>query len=67
MATTQRSAITLLIDVQGLAADTEAIDALARTALFARRCGIELRLEGVSTELRALIELCGLAAALLAV
>jgi hypothetical protein len=67
MATTERSAITLVIDVHGLDADAEAVDALARVALFARRCGLDLRLEGASPGLHALIELCGLGEALLGV
>jgi anti-anti-sigma regulatory factor len=65
MAESGQSATTLVIDVGGLGADAETVDALARLALFARRCGLEPRLTGVSSELRELIELCGLVDALL--
>jgi anti-anti-sigma regulatory factor len=51
----------LRCEVAGVAADAAALDALARMALLARRQGRELRLCGVSPELRALIALAGLA------
>jgi anti-anti-sigma regulatory factor len=60
MAAPEPSAITLVIDADGLAADAETVDALARLALSARRSGLELRLRGASAELCELIELCGL-------
>jgi anti-anti-sigma regulatory factor len=44
--------------------DVGTVGALARAALLARRAGCELRLEGASEDLRALLTLCGLAEAL---
>jgi ABC-type transporter Mla MlaB component len=43
-----------------VAADAVAVDALARLELAARRRGCHIRLRGVSSELRRLLELCGL-------
>ncbi len=43
--------------------DLWTIDALARACLAARRDGCELRLSDASTELRELLDLCGLAQA----
>jgi ABC-type transporter Mla MlaB component len=51
----------LRCEVAGVAADTAALDALARLALLARRHGCELRICGASQELRSLIEFAGLA------
>ena len=50
----------LLCEVDGVAADTVALDALARLALSARRSRCEVRLCGASQELLALVELAGL-------
>lgn len=41
--------------------DLRTIDALARACLAARRDGCELRLSDASTELRELLDFCGLA------
>ena len=43
--------------------DVWTVDALARACLAARRDGCELRLSDASTELRELLDLCGLAQA----
>ena len=51
----------LRCEVAGVAADAVAVDALARLALAARRAGCQVRLCGASEELRALVELSGLA------
>jgi anti-anti-sigma regulatory factor len=51
----------LRCEVASVAADADALDALARLALLARRQGYELRICGASPELRALIALVGLA------
>jgi ABC-type transporter Mla MlaB component len=51
----------VLCDVTGAAADVVLVGALARMALTARRAGCQLRLHGASQELRALVELMGLA------
>jgi anti-anti-sigma regulatory factor len=51
----------LRCEVAGVAADTDALDALARLALLARRHGCELRICGASPELRSLIVFAGLA------
>jgi hypothetical protein len=51
-------------DVSGLAAEVAAVDALARLALVARRLGCPLKVHRASPELRDLVELCGLSAAL---
>jgi hypothetical protein len=42
----------------------DAVDALCRTALAARRAGCELRLRNVAPALRELLLLCGVAARL---
>jgi ABC-type transporter Mla MlaB component len=47
-------------DVSGIAADTVALDALARLQLAAMRRGCRIELRGASAELEALIELAGL-------
>lgn len=52
---------TLLCEVEGVAADVVAAEALARLALAARRRGCRTRLRGAAPELRALVELIGLA------
>jgi anti-anti-sigma regulatory factor len=54
----------IVCDVACLAADATTIDALARLQLASRRLGRELQLCGVSPELVALIELCGLSGVL---
>jgi ABC-type transporter Mla MlaB component len=54
----------LLCEVGGVSADAVAVDALARLALAAHRRGCRVRLAGASEELRALIELTGLAGVL---
>lgn len=60
-----RSRRVVVIDVTGLeGADLETVDALARAALVARRCGAEPRVVGVGLELAGLLRLCGLAEAL---
>jgi len=51
-------------DVSELAAEVAAVDALARLALVARRLGCPLKVRRASPELRDLVELCGLTAAL---
>ena len=51
----------LVCDVHGWEANVSAVDALARLTLEARRCGIDLRLSGLSIPLRELIARCGLA------
>jgi anti-anti-sigma regulatory factor len=51
----------VLCDASAMAADAAAIDALARMQLTARRHGVEIRLVGVSPELRSLITFMGLA------
>lgn len=48
-------------DASALPADLGAVDQLARAGLSARRRGRRLRLRGVSPELLALLDLCGLA------
>jgi hypothetical protein len=48
----------------GARADLAVVDALARTALVARRFGLAMRVRGPSDELRGLLELVGLADAL---
>ena len=48
----------------GARADLALVDALARAALTARRCGLALRLRDPSDELRGLLELVGLASVL---
>jgi hypothetical protein len=49
----------LVCDVEGLAPDLAALDALARVQLAARRAGLELRLRHASQELRALAAFTG--------
>ncbi len=51
---------TLLCEVEDVAADLVAAEALARLALVARRRGCRTQLRGASPELRALVELMGL-------
>ena len=51
-------------DVSALAAEVEAVEALARLALLARRLGCPLRVRRASPQLRDLVELCGLSEAL---
>jgi ABC-type transporter Mla MlaB component len=51
-------------DVGALAADVGTVEALARLALVAKRLGYALKVRGASTELRDLVELCGLTDAL---
>ena len=48
----------------GARADLALVDALARAALTARRCGLALRLRDSPDELRGLLELVGLAGVL---
>jgi anti-anti-sigma regulatory factor len=58
--TAQRPERPIACDASALAADAESVDALARLQLHARRHGYELRLCEVTSELRGLLELCGL-------
>jgi hypothetical protein len=53
MAALHRS--TIVCDVEGLAPDLAALDALARVQLAARRAGLELQLRHASPELRGLL------------
>ncbi len=55
---------TLLCEVEDVAADLVAAEALARLALLARRRGCRTQLHGAPPELRALVELVGLTAVL---
>jgi hypothetical protein len=50
----------IVCDVGAVAPDLDAIDALARLQLNARRLGLDLRLRHASNDLKALIELAGL-------
>jgi anti-anti-sigma regulatory factor len=50
----------IVVDAGALAADVGTLDALARMQLNAQRIGQSIRLRGVSTDLRRLIELSGL-------
>jgi ABC-type transporter Mla MlaB component len=50
----------LEVEVEGIAADAVAVDALARLELAARRHGCRVTLRGAGRELRDLIELVGL-------
>ena len=59
-----RARSTIVCDVAGLDPDASAIDALARFRLGARRLGFEVRLRGMSAELRELLEFVGLAGVL---
>jgi ABC-type transporter Mla MlaB component len=61
---TAPGARTIVCDVAHLAADGEALDALARLQLQARRRGEEIRLRHASRALRQLLELAGLTAVL---
>jgi hypothetical protein len=54
----------LCVEVGALVADGAAIDALARVALVARRCGYAITLRDPSPALVQLIELAGLSEAL---
>jgi hypothetical protein len=56
----QRPDTAIICDVSALAPDAGSIDALARLGLLAKRHGMELRLREVSSELQALVGLCGL-------
>jgi anti-anti-sigma regulatory factor len=49
----------IVCDAAPLAPDLVTIDQLARLVVLARRLGAELRIEGISPELRALLRLCG--------
>lgn len=55
---------TLLCEVEGVAADLVAADALARLALIAQRQECRMQLHGASPDLRELVELMGLSAVL---
>jgi len=57
---TAPGARTIVCDVRHLAADGEALDALARLQLHAFRRGEQIRLREASRELWELIELAGL-------
>ncbi|MFL5824463.1 MAG: STAS domain-containing protein [Solirubrobacteraceae bacterium] len=50
----------LEVEVDGIAADAVAVDALARLELAARRHGCRVTVRGTGPELRELIELVGL-------
>lgn len=56
----------VVCDVDGLAADVGAVEALARLALTARRGGAALQVRGASADLRSLLRLVGLYDALIA-
>jgi ABC-type transporter Mla MlaB component len=51
----------LWCELIGVAPDAVAVDALARLALAARRCGTQVRMRGASEEMRALVAFIGLA------
>jgi STAS domain-containing protein len=53
-------AAALRCEVEGIAADAVALDALARLALATRRAGCHTYLYGASPELRALVRFAGL-------
>jgi anti-anti-sigma regulatory factor len=55
---------TIVYDVGSLAADAGTVDVLARLHVTLRRRGHDLFLRDVSAELRALLDLCGLAGVL---
>lgn len=55
-----RDSLTLCLDAGELDPNLHAIDALARLALAARRCGYSIVLRNASPELTDLIELAGL-------
>jgi ABC-type transporter Mla MlaB component len=50
----------LEVEMEGIAADAVAVDALARLELAARRHGCRVTLRGAGPELKELIELVGL-------
>jgi hypothetical protein len=50
----------VVLDVGDLRADAAGVDALARLALTARRCGARISLRGARCELPALLAFCGL-------
>jgi hypothetical protein len=50
----------IVCDAAPLAPDLDTVDQLARLIVVARRLGAELRIEGASPELQALVRLCGL-------
>jgi hypothetical protein len=50
----------LRVDVRAIAPDLAAVDAVLRLQLEARRVGEEVVLCGTSSDLRALLDLCGL-------
>ena len=54
----------IVCDVGALAPDAAAVDALARLQLNAKREGVELRLDGASSELEQLLAFVGLAGVL---
>jgi anti-anti-sigma regulatory factor len=54
----------IVCDAAPLAPDLDTVDQLARLVVLARRLGVELRIEGASPELRALVRICGLGAVL---
>jgi hypothetical protein len=51
---------TIVCDVGALAPDAEAVDALARLQLTARRLGYEIRLRDASVDLQDLLDFAGL-------
>jgi ABC-type transporter Mla MlaB component len=55
------AATTIVCDLKGAKPDAVTVDALARLHLAARRHGCQVKLRGISTELRELLELFGLA------
>lgn len=61
------SSVALVVVVDGVRADLALVDALARLHLVARRLGGGLEVRGAGPDLRALIELAGLADVLLPV
>jgi hypothetical protein len=48
------------IDVSGLAANLDGVEAIARLQLAARRAGCDVEFRGASPQLRALLAFCGL-------
>ena len=50
----------IVCDAGALPPDAAAVEALARLQLGARRAGMEVRLSGVTPELRHLLAFCGL-------
>jgi ABC-type transporter Mla MlaB component len=59
-----RAAEVLVCDVSALSPDVASVDALARLQLVARRLGGRIELHRPTRELRALLDLCGLAGVL---